>query len=922
MRLKYIVPILFIVFIGSVFYLTANGHNYVTYTEAEIATTTHSSQPKGSERRMVDMIADDSYLIEKGDSTIFILVGNFAAHHNGAVILADSAVRYSNQSFECFGNVLINQNDTYAYGDRAAYNRVSSTATLYSDLIKVVDGEAVMYTYNCTFDTANEVGYFSGGCYVEKGESLMESNRGYYYTGRHELIAVDNVEMRDETYLMTSDSVIFNTQTEDAYYFTNTNIWNDKDEYLFANEGSYTKSRDLHHLTRDAYILSPEREIWSDSIEYYRTEGHIIGRNNIQMDDTTKKILGFADYGEWWDEPGNALFTRRPSMINYDLTQTDSLFLSADTLWLYTIAVLPPDTARDTTAVSTDDALIDSDAKGREGHTDEVATTEETSNDVVDSALSEELPTEGLPNGDAMRESDNSDDDKRDAERNSGRGEGEKVDPTRQRGDMRGQERTSSREGEERFDPTARPTDGDTNRPIPQRDSSVRRAANPADSTATYSSIDSTTVDSVQLNDTVQILTPKQIRARERAEQRRVRDSMRAAERAVRDSLDSIKQRERDSIQHIRDSLLNIKVDTIIAKRRAESSRRADEEAARIERIKQQSIEHEHRKIDRAKARAARRGRVYTGPDYTVDSIADTTAMSSARDSLAMDIDDSTARDSINVDSMSTDSLSIDSAAMERPFPADSSYKMIKAYRNVRMYRSDTQLVCDSLVAMNTDSIIRLYRDPILWNESNQITSDSMAIYTAMQNISKVHFMGEPIMGMEIDTMYYNQVKGKDMMAQFAGGKVYRNDVNGNAQTIYFLQDEGSPEVTGLMYIESASISFYLEDGEIDKIAYKQNPEYVIYPMTMIPETQQQRLDNFNWHGAMRPNRHSMMVRDIRATRREDASVRQKPRFRITERINYDRRRLTENRIWQDRVDELSPDIVEWRDSRTSYKKR
>ena len=922
MRLKYIVPILFIVFIGSVFYLTANGHNYVTYTEAEIATTAHSPQPKGGERRMVDMIADDSYLIEKGDSTIFILVGNFAAHHNGAVILADSAVRYSNQSFECFGNVLINQNDTYAYGDRAAYNRISSTATLYSDLIKVVDGEAVMYTYNCTFDTANEVGYFSGGCYVEKGESLMESDRGYYYTGRHELIAVDNVEMRDETYLMTSDSVIFNTQTEDAYYFTNTNIWNDKDEYLFANEGSYTKSRDLHHLTRDAYILSPEREIWSDSIEYYRTEGHIIGRNNIQMDDTTKKILGFADYGEWWDEPGNALFTRRPSMINYDLTQTDSLFLSADTLWLYTIAVLPPDAARDTTAVSTDDALIDSDAKGREGHTDEVATTEETSNDVVDSALGEELATEDSPNGDAMRESDNSDDDKRDAERNRGRGEGEKVDPTRQRGDMRGQERTSSREGEERFDPTARPTDGDTNRPIPQRDSSARRAANPADSTTTYSVIDSTTVDSVQLNDTVQPLTPKQIRARERAEQRRVRDSVRAAERAVRDSLDSIKQRERDSIQHIRDSLLNIKVDTIIAKRRAESSRRADEEAARIERIKQQSIEHEHRKIDRAKARAARRGRVYTGPDYTVDSIADTTAMSSARDSLAMDIDDSTARDSINVDSMSTDSLGIDSAAMERPFPADSSYKMIKAYRNVRMYRSDTQLVCDSLVAMNTDSIIRLYRDPILWNESNQITSDSMAIYTAMQNISKVHFMGEPIMGMEIDTMYYNQVKGKDMMAQFAGGKVYRNDVNGNAQTIYFLQDEGSPEVTGLMYIESASISFYLEDGEIDKIAYKQNPEYVIYPMTMIPETQQQRLDNFNWHGAMRPNRHSMMVRDIRATRREDASVRQKPRFRITERINYDRRRLTENRIWQDRVDELSPDIVEWRDSRTSYKKR
>ena len=183
--------------------------------------------------------------------------------------------------------------------------------------------------------------------------------------------------------------------------------------------------------------------------------------------------------------------------------------------------------------------------------------------------------------------------------------------------------------------------------------------------------------------------------------------------------------------------------------------------------------------------------------------------------------------------------------------------------------------------------------------------------------------MGNPIMGMGIDTMYYNQVKGKEMMAHFAGGRVYRNDVNGNAQTIYYLQDEeGSTEVNSLMYIESAAISFYFDNGEIDKIAYKQNPEYVIYPMTMLPETQKQRLDDFSWHGNRRPTRDSIIMREVRPTRRDDASVKQRPRFRITERIDYDRRRLTENKMWEDRVDELTPDIIEWRDSRTSSSKR
>ena len=928
MRLKYIFPILFLLLTVGVFCITASEHDYITYSEqSDPEPALETTQRPTSERRMVDMIADDSYLIEKGDSTIFILVGNFAAHHNGAVILADSAVRYSNQSFECFGNVLINQNSTYAYGDRAAYNRINSTATIYSDLIKVVDGEAVMYTYECTFDTANEVGRFGGGCYVEKGESLMESDRGYYYTDTHELIAVDNVEMRDATYLMTGDSVIFNTQTEDARYFTNTNIWNDKDEYLFANEGTYTKERDLHNLTRDAYLLSPEREIWSDTIEYCKADGHIVGRNNIQIDDTEQKILGFADYGEWWDEPGNALFTRRPSLINYDTEQGDSLFLAADTMWMYTIAVLPPSAKE--TKTSEDNANSNLRDRGAPESDEEDATID------ADTAISTDAE---IPMPDAEVDMDSKPERggeaknsrRRNEESTRPNGDNATKNPTEKATENPAQHKSEGNRELNTPEHTAE-AKGDIEQPTPseitvgleqtikESDTNSPIADNTSEIAETDTIVaDSLAADSVIVADSIKPLTPRQIRYRAKMEKRRVRDSINSVQRAIRDSIDSIKQREEDSIRHIRDSILKIKVDSIIAKRIAQSTRIANEEAARIARIKQQSVEREHRKIDKAKARAARRGREYTGPDYTIDSMADSTARDTM---LTEDIIDPTARDSARIDTL-VDSLIVDSTNIEKPFPADSTYKMIKAYRNVRMYRSDTQLVSDSLVMLNTDSIIRLYREPILWNETNQVTSDSMAIYTRNEAISKVHFMGDPIMGSEIDTMYYNQVKGKEMIAHFADGSVYRNDVNGNAQTIYYLQEEGSSEVTGLMYIESSGISFYLADGEMDKITYKQNPEYVIYPMGMIPETQKHRLDKFEWHNSKRPERNSVVDRTIRPTRRDDASVQQKPRFRITERINYDRRRLTENRMWEDRVDELTPDIIEWRDSRTSSKKR
>jgi hypothetical protein len=224
------------------------------------------------------------------------------------------------------------------------------------------------------------------------------------------------------------------------------------------------------------------------------------------------------------------------------------------------------------------------------------------------------------------------------------------------------------------------------------------------------------------------------------------------------------------------------------------------------------------------------------------------------------------------------------------------------------------------MVMLNTDSIIRLYKRPVIWNESNQVVSDSMAIYTREQKIDKIHFMGSPLMGGEIDTMYYNQVKGRDMTAYFADGKVVRNDVDGNAQTIYFMQEEETPDVTGLMYIESASITFYFEEGTIGQIVYKQNPQYVLYPLALIPETQERRLPDFKWYYDLRPTRDSVMTRTIRPSEREGDRPQDKPRFRITEDMNYDRRRLTENGEWVDRVDVLPPDVIEWRDSRPSYK--
>ena len=287
--------------------------------------------------KYVDMKSDAGRQTQIGGRKILIAVGNFAAHHNGTVITCDSTVRYSDSHLECFGNVLINKGSTFIYGDRAEYDGEKNEARIYSDIIKVVDGTATMYTYNFTFNTKSNVGTFTGGGVVIDENNRLESDKGYYNADTKDIICVERVEMRDDKYQMKGDSVIYNMDSNNARFFRNTNIWNNEEnEYLYADCGEFRDAEELYRLTENGYILTEEQELWSDSLDYYRERGYALLRNNIQIDDNKNKILAFGDWGEYWKEPGNAFLTKEPAMVSYDAEQGDSLFIRSDSMYMFT----------------------------------------------------------------------------------------------------------------------------------------------------------------------------------------------------------------------------------------------------------------------------------------------------------------------------------------------------------------------------------------------------------------------------------------------------------------------------------------------------------------------------------------------------------------------------------------------------------
>ena len=792
-----------------------------------------------AEKKLIDLKSDNMGPVAPGDSVIF-LVGNFAAQHNGAVITCDSAVRYSDMRIEFFGNVLINKNTTYIYGDRAEYNGEVNEARVFSDIVKVVDEDATLYTYEFLFNTKENVGEFGGGGVLVNRDSRLESVRGYYYANSKELVCVDRVEMRNDEYELKGDSVVYNMATDNAFFFRNTNIWNKEGDYLYADRGAYRKADSLYKVTSNGYVLTDKQEMWSDSIDFYRAEDHIILWRDIQIDDTEHKVLAFGDYGEYWKEPGNAFLTRRPSIVSYDLSQGDSLFMRADSMFLFTINENAERRAAE--AAAADSLARSADSLALSGP-----------DSLAHAAGGADVPADSLGRPRSGRRPQGVD----------------AADSLATAGSVP--------------DSLAAGGDADSLHVAPSPLDAPDRPA-PADSLGGAAPADSLANAADSLANAADTLTVAQRKALLKEAAKRAKAEEKAA---------AAKEKKK-------------KLDEIAARRKEKTTARLLEQKEREEaRLTARRLKAES-KLKARQARATRKGRM-----IQIDS----TALRELDSLIVLNMAEQDSLLNLLVDSLLTDTAamavpadSIDSLAA----PRDSIYRLLKGFRNVKIYRSDFQTVCDSMTVISTDSTIHLYIDPVLWNENNQITSDVMDIFTLNQQLTRAEFIGSPMMVSQLDTTHYNQVAGKTMTAYFFNNQIYRNDVNGNAQTIYYMQDGEPVEITMMGVIESGEISFFIEDKQVVQITYRGDPVYNFYPMDKIPPTQDIRLKGFKWEGARRPSQAEVFDRRIRPSERERRSEMKHPDFPIMQRIDEHRKRLIEQRRWTDRNDQVDAATVEW----------
>jgi lipopolysaccharide export system protein LptA len=180
--------------------------------------------------------------------------------------------------------------------------------------------------------------------------------------------------------------------------------------------------------------------------------------------------------------------------------------------------------------------------------------------------------------------------------------------------------------------------------------------------------------------------------------------------------------------------------------------------------------------------------------------------------------------------------------------------KRLLAFYDVKIFKSDLQGKSDSLSYKLADSIIYLYRDPILWNKNTQITADSMNIRLVDGALEEMHSNINSFIIAQDSAENFNQVKGRKMIASFENNYLHNVDVNGNGESIYYVIKEETNEMVGMNKIICSDMKMIFENNQVDEISFYVKPEAQFIPPHELRE-EQERLKDFQWRVDEKPTR-------------------------------------------------------------------
>jgi lipopolysaccharide export system protein LptA len=160
--------------------------------------------------------------------------------------------------------------------------------------------------------------------------------------------------------------------------------------------------------------------------------------------------------------------------------------------------------------------------------------------------------------------------------------------------------------------------------------------------------------------------------------------------------------------------------------------------------------------------------------------------------------------------------------------------RIIRAVRDVRIFREGLQAICDSLTFSEAKEMFFLDKGPILWSDSTQISGDSIRLQMVDNTIDRLYVENKVLVINTLDNIFFSQIAGKRAIGQFQEKSIKEMLVKGAVKTVYYIINE-EEEYLGVNVQDASRMKVIFSEGKLEEIYFFEKPEGDMLPMRTAP---------------------------------------------------------------------------------------
>ena len=265
-------------------------------------------------------------------TTLQTIAGGAIVKQGGTLFNSDSAVvNPTAHTLEAFGNVVINQGDTvHIYCQYLRYLGVEKMA-YFKTKVKLTNKSGTLYTDTLDYNLQTGVGNYYKGGKVIQGKSVITSVEGTYYDDTKDIYFKKDVKLDEPQKHIRADSLLYNMQTHQSTFISNTNIKTPEVE-INTTQGNYDLNTGNAFFTSRTTVKDSSNRLYTaNTMALENKTGNAQLEGNAVIIDSAGGYTIIANQIFLNKKKNSFLATRKPVLI---LKQKhDSTYIAADTIF-------------------------------------------------------------------------------------------------------------------------------------------------------------------------------------------------------------------------------------------------------------------------------------------------------------------------------------------------------------------------------------------------------------------------------------------------------------------------------------------------------------------------------------------------------------------------------------------------------------